>query len=314
MKVLISAPYMLRPAERPKVEELLKPYGFNVTWAEVGERLEEKHLLEVIGDYDGVICGDDRFTGKVYDAAKKLKVVVKWGTGIDSLHKEEADRRGIRICRTPDAFTQPVADTTLCYILAFARALRDNDQLMKNGKWDKPPGFSMFEKTVGIIGFGNIGQAVARRLRGFGTRILAHDINRVSPALEVEAGVQSADLKTIFSEADFITLHCDLNPTSHHLINAAAFAQMKRKPFLINTSRGPVVDEPALIQALQQGIVAGAGLDVFEEEPLPTSSPLRSMSNVYLASHNSNSSPSCWLRVHRNCVEMLARELGANRG
>lgn len=310
MKILISAPYMLKKEERPKVENLLKNYNFDITWADVHERLEEKDLLPVIGLYDGVICGDDRFTTKVYDAAKNLKVVVKWGTGIDSMNADEAQKRGIKLFRTAEAFTQPVADTTMCYILAFCRTLHLNDGLMKEGRWDKPQGYSLFEKTVGIIGFGNIGQAVARRLKGFGCKIMAYDIKPISPSQEIEYGINSVGLDEIYEQADFITLHTDLNPTSEHLLNAKALDKMKKKPYIINTSRGPVIKESDLVAALEKGIVAGAGLDVFEEEPLPINSPLRKMTNTYLASHNSNSSPTAWMRVHQNSVEMLAKGLG----
>lgn len=310
MKVLISAPYMLRATERPKVESLLKELPVEVTWADVHERLEEEDLLPIIGQFDGLICGDDRLTDRVYEAATRMKVVVKWGTGIDSLNASSAESRGIKLFRTPEAFTQPVADTTLCYILAFSRGLRENDSLMKRGEWDKPPSSALFETTVGIVGFGAIGRAVARRLRPFGCRILANDAKGVSPSAQLEYGVEEADLYSICRESKFITFHTDLNSTSHHLFGDEAVAQCRQKPYVINTSRGPVVDERALVDGLRKGVIAGAGLDVFEQEPLALDSPLRGMSNVYLASHNSNSSSACWLRVHRNSVQMLAKGLG----
>jgi phosphoglycerate dehydrogenase-like enzyme len=229
---------------------------------------------------------------------------------VDSLNKSYAAQKGIKLFRTPDAFTQPVADTTLAYILGFCRGVQENTQILKNGGWDKPQGFSLFEKNVGIVGFGNIGQAVARRLKAFGTSILAYDIQGISPSLELEYGVQSVTLDMIFSECDFITLHCDLNATSQHLLKAESFEKMRKKPFIINTSRGPVINENDLIEALHNNQIAGAGLDVFEVEPLPTTSPLRNFYNVFLASHNSNSSPSCWNRVHQNSVSMLLKGLG----
>ena len=134
-KVLISAPYMHR--EREFVERALAPHPFEVVWPAVHERLEESDLLPIIGEFDGLLCGDDRLTPKVYDAAKKLKVIVKWGTGIDSLNAEEAKKRGIQLFRTPGAFTEPVADTTLGYILAFCRGIAANDKLIKSGRWEK---------------------------------------------------------------------------------------------------------------------------------------------------------------------------------
>ena len=308
-KILISAPYMLR--DREKIQKLLSPYPLQITWADVKERLEEADLLPIIGDFHGLICGDDRITPRVLDQAKLLKVIVKWGTGIDSINKPEAERRGIPVCRTPNAFTEPVADTTLAYILAFCRKVFENDLVLKNGGWDKPQGIALFERTVGLIGFGDIGVAVAKRLFGFGARVLAYDIVEKDAGLAAQLGVKFVkDKRELFEQSDFISLHCDLNSTSEHILNDEAFIQMPRKPYIINTARGPLIDEPALIDALQSGQVAGAGLDVFEHEPLPVSSPLRKMSNVILASHNSNNSPKCWDRVHENSIRMLLEKLG----
>lgn len=303
-KILISAPYMLR--ERQKVEPILKQYSMDVVWADVKERLEEKELLEHLQGIEGIICGDDRFSEKVYAGAKNLKVVVKWGTGIDSIRIKDAEKYQIKVFRTPDAFTDPVADTTLGYMLAHVRGIFRNDSILKNGGWDKPQGYALFEKKVGIIGFGAIGNAVAKRLQAFGCKTLAYDVRNVKPSY----GVTLASFEELIQTVDIITLHCDLNSTSCHLLNAAAFGMMKQKPFIINTARGPIVEEPALVAALQKGIVSGAALDVFEEEPLPLDSPLRRMDKVLLASHNSNSSPYCWDRVHQQSVKMLAEGLG----
>lgn len=307
-RVLITAPYMIR--DREAVEPLFEGKALAVDWAEVTERLEEAELKKIIKGYHGIICGDDRITPGVLDEANELEVIVKWGTGIDSIDKEEAGRRGVPVFRTPDAFTEPVADTTMALILAFARGVFTNDRVMKGGGWDKPMGYSLSEKTVGIIGLGSIGTAVAKRLVPFGPEVLANDIVEKGPEMVRELGVRMVAKDAIYERADFITLHCDLNETSFHLLNADAFKKMKKTPYIVNTARGPVIDEAALIEALEEGKVSGVGLDVFEDEPLPGDSPLREMDNAILASHNSNNSPYYWKKVHENSVNMLLKGLG----
>lgn len=307
-RILITAPYMFR--ERELVGPLLDRPEVKVEWLPVRERLEERELLRVIEDVDGIICGDDRITRKVIDQAACLKVIVKWGTGIDSIDREYASERGISVRNTPEAFTMPVADSALAYMLAFCRGIAKNDSILKGGGWDKPQGYSLSEKTVGIIGFGSIGTAVARRLRPFGTRILANDIRDISAEQARTLGVQMRSLEALLAESDFVTLHCDLNESSHHILNAERLVLCRPSTVVINTARGPLIDEPALVRALEEDRIAGAGLDVFEDEPLPLESPLRHMPQALLAAHNSNSSPQCWQRVHRNSVAMLFEELG----
>ncbi len=307
-RVLISAPYMIR--EKKMVEDLFKGKNVRVDWAKVKERLEESELLKIIEKYNGIICGDDRITRKVFEKAVNLEVIVKWGTGIDSIDKEEAEKHGIPIFRTPNAFSEPVADTTVGVILAFARNIFTSDRLMKRGKWDKPMSYCLSEKTVGIIGLGYCGTAVAKRLSVFGSLILANDIVEKDPEIIRKYGIKMVSKNEIYKEADFICLHCDLNKTSFHLLNDEAFKKMKKRPYVINMARGPIIDEAALIKALNSGKIAGAGLDVFEEEPLPKDSPLRKMDNVILSSHNANSSSYYWKRVHENSVRMLLEGLG----
>ena len=245
-KVLITAPYMLR--EREQVERLFKGKPVELEWVEVRERLEEPDLLRVIGGISGLICGDDRITKKVLDAAGELEVIVKWGTGIDSIDSDEARRRGIPVRRTLDAFSEPVADTTVGIMLAFSRAIFTSDRLMKRGEWGKPQGYCLGEKTTGIIGLGNTGSAVARRLRCFGPEVIANDIRDIDPATIKECGARMVRKDEIYERADFITVHTDLNDTSHHLLDATAFGKMKKRPYVINVARGPVIEEAALIE------------------------------------------------------------------
>lgn len=307
--ILFSAPYMLPFVER--FRPVFDHYGIKLLLPDVQERLEEAELLRYAGQFDGAICGDDRFTARVLEAcAPRLKVISKWGTGIDSIDATACARLGIRIGRTPNAFTLPVADTVMGYILAFARRQPWMDRAMKNGIWDKIPGKALHELTLGIIGVGAIGKALARRARAFGMTVWGNDIVEIDHVFLAETGVQMTSLELLLSHADFISLNCDLNPTSRHLINAQTLSLVKRGAILINTARGPIVDETALIAALQAGQLGGAALDVFEVEPLPHNSPLLQMDNVLLAPHNANSSPAAWERVHWNTIKNLLEGLG----
>jgi len=294
---------------------LFAEYGIELILADAKERLEENALLAYAGRFDGVICGDDRFSARVLEACSpRLKVISKWGTGIDSIDKEAAERLDIRVCRTPNAFTLPVADSVLGYILAFARRQPWMDQAMKAGRWDKIPGRSLSECTLGVVGVGNIGKAVIRRARAFGMRMLGNDIVEIAPDFVAEYNVEMTGLEDLLAQSDFVSLNCDLNPTSYHLINENTLAWMKPNAILINSARGPMIDEPALIKALREGALAGAALDVFEVEPLSNESPLLEMANVMLAPHNSNSSPAAWERVHWNTIRNLLEGLGFDPG
>lgn len=310
-KVMVSAPYMQLEIDR--FRKWFEEHDIEIDVPEVKERLEESDLLPIIGQYDGVVCGDDRFTERVYQAAKKLKVVSKWGTGIDSIHKEIAEQYGVKVCNTPDAFSHPVSDTVLGFMLSFSRTIISSDKLMKNGEWKKLPGKTLNEQTLGIIGCGNVGSRVAKKAHAFGMKILTYDIREIPKAILEQYQITQVDLDTLLREADFISTNCDLNDTSYHILSHDAFKKMKNTAVVINTARGPVIDENALIKALQEKEIAGCGLDVYEYEPLPTDSPLRKMDNVILSSHNSNSSPTYWEHVHTNTLNNLYKALNESR-
>jgi len=303
--ILMSAPYMLRFMDR--FEPILKDYGLDViSPKEVIERMDESDLLNYAGKFDGAICGDDRYTVRVLNACSpRLKVLSKWGTGIDSIDQAACSQLGIHVYRTPNAFTLPVADTIFGYMLAFARRHPWMDSDMKAGRWDKIPGRSLSECSLGVIGVGRIGKAVIRRARAFGMQVLGTDIVAIDPDFIVENYLEMTNLYEILRRADFVSLSCDLNPSSRHLINKKTLSMMKHSAVLINTSRGPVVDEAALAEALQRRQIAGAAMDVYEIEPLPPDSPLLNLDNVLLAPHNANSSPAAWERVHINTIRNI---------
>ena len=311
-KVLVSAPYLQPSVER--FRPMLEEQGVELCVPPVSERLEEDDLLCLVGDIDGAICGDDRFTERVLKAAPRLKVISKWGTGIDSIDRAACERLGIAVRNTPDAFSQPVADTVMGYILCFARGLPWLDAEMKRGEWKKTPGRSLQECTLGVIGVGNVGKAVVRRAQAFGMRLLGNDPAPMHARFLAETGVRMVSKDELLFRADFVSINCDLNPTSYHLISDAEFDLLKPGAVLINTARGPIIDEPALVRALETGRLAGAALDVFEHEPLPADSLLRKMDNVMLAPHNANSSPEAWERVHANTCANLIEELQRRAG
>jgi D-3-phosphoglycerate dehydrogenase len=307
--VLLSAPYMIPFKDR--FIPFLEKHGLEVIVPEVHERLSEEELLEYAGKIDGVICGDDRFTSNVIDAyLPRLKVISKWGTGIDSIDKKYANSVGVLVGNTPNAFTLPVSDSVIGYILAFARRLPWMDSQMKSGEWDKIPGRSLSECTLGVIGVGNVGKAVIRRAKAFGMTLLGNDIREIEPDFVLEEGLKMVSLEDLLENSDFISINCDLNPTSYHLINKSTLEHVKNDAVMINTARGPIINEKDLIKALQTGQIAGVALDVFEVEPLPMDSPLKQMNNVMLAPHNSNSSPQAWERVHWNTIKNLLVGLG----
>jgi D-3-phosphoglycerate dehydrogenase len=295
----------------PRYRPMLEGLGLQLIVPEVHERLDENELLSYAGQFDGTICGDDHYTPRVLEACiPRLKVISKWGTGIDSINSQVAEKLGIQVRNTPNAFTIPVADTVLGYMLTFARRLPWMDQAVKSGHWQKIPGRSLSECTLGVVGVGKIGKAVIRRARAFGMKLLGNDIIPIDQVFLSKNEVEMTSLEDLLGRSDFVSLNCDLNPTSYHLVNATTLDQIKPSAILINASRGPVVDELALISALQSGKLSGAALDVFEVEPLSVESPLTKMDNVMLASHNANSSPKAWERVHQNTIDNLLEGLG----
>ena len=184
------------------------------------------------------------------------------------------------------------------------------DAAMKKGEWNKLSGRTLSECVLGIVGVGAIGKAITRRARAFGVHVLGNDIVEIDHAFITETGIEMTGLEDLLARSDFVSLNCDLNPSSRHLMNAKTLALMKPSAVLINAARGSIVDEPAMVSALQKGRIAGAALDVFKTEPLPLDSPLRHMDNVLLAPHNANSSPAAWERVHWNTIRNLLEGLG----
>ena len=303
-KVLVS-PNTLLPVfdnyksilEENNIEVIIPP-PFN-------EFLSESELLPLISEIDGAICGDDQFTKKVFRNAKKLKVLSKWGEGLNAIDLEAAKSSNVKVFRTTGALTDPVADTVLGYILAFARNIIEKDYFMKNGEWRKLSAVTLKESTLGIIGYGKIGRAVAKRSNSFGMKILAYDVKPTKDDVLHKTNTKLVSFDQLLYQSDFISLNCDLNESSFKMIDHDALKKMRNNCVLINTARGELVDEFALISALKNGIISGAALDVYEKEPLPKDSELRTMKNCLLSAHNANSSPLVFDYIHRKTIENL---------
>jgi len=278
--------------------------------ADGGQRLEEATLLSLVDERTvAILCSDDEITAEVISHAPRLKVIAKWGTGTDSVDLSAAAHAGVTVVSSPGAFTDAVADTALGLILMFGRRLRDSDRVVRQGSWDQLPGVSLRTQVVGVIGVGRIGTAVLRRAHAFGSELFGCDVRPDAGAEISQLGLSMLSMGELLARADFICVCCDLNPTSHHLIGREQFRAMKRTAVIVNVARGPIVDEAALVDALQEGVIGGAALDVFEHEPLPLDSPLRRHPNVVLSPHNAFHAVDAVKRVHENTVHAALRAL-----
>lgn len=294
-KIFISAPYL--QIEWDKYSNLFIDY--EVILPDVEERMEESDLLRLFEEHPDIISGivgDDRFTDRVYDNSN-LKFLVKWGTGIDSL----LTNNNVKIYNTPSAFTIPVSESAIGLMLSFCRTIDDSNNALKDGNWIKKQGFTLNESTVGIIGLGNIGSEVAKKLEIFGCNISFYDPNVNNFKYD-----KCHTLEDLIMKSDIVTIHCDLNETSKHLISKDEIMLLENK-ILINTARGPIIDQKYL-ESKFKDLNIKLGLDVFEEEPLPISSLLRT-DNVILSAHNTNTSSKFWENVHMNCLRILNENL-----
>jgi glyoxylate reductase len=252
--------------------------------------MDRQRLLRSIADKEGLLCTiTDRIDTEVLDSAPALKVIANYGVGFEHLDIDAATRRGIPVTNTPGVLTESTADLAFALILATARRVVEGDRRIRERKFQYwAPllflGQEVSGQTLGIIGMGRIGKAVARRAAGFSMRVIYHSRSRLEPAEEQEIKASFAPLETLLGEADFVTLHVPLTPLTRHLIGSQELELMKPSAYLINTARGPVVDEAALVRALRQGQIRGAGLDVYEREP-ELSPGLADLENVVLLPH-----------------------------
>lgn len=299
--------------------------------------LRERYDVEV-SDYDGVIPREmllekvkgvdallslltDKIDAEVMDAAgPNLKIIANYAVGYNNIDVEEATKRGIMVTNTPGVLTETTADFAWTLLMAIARRIVEADKFVREGKfrgWEPMLllGTDVFGATLGIVGFGRIGQAMARRALGFNMRVLYYDNSRVDEQIEKELKATFVDLPTLLKESDFVTLHVPLTKQTHHLIGEKELKMMKKDAYLINTARGPVVDEKALVKALKEGWIKGAALDVFENEP-EIEPELLKLDNVVLAPHIASASyatrSKMSVMVAENIIKALNGEVPPN--
>lgn len=298
---------MLR--EQQQIVELGEQFGLELETAEVVQTLSESELSAMLPAYDGWIAGDDPATQQVLaDAVSgKLRAVIKWGIGIDNVDLNAIDNFAIKFANTPGMFSNEVADLAIGYLICLARQIVTVDREVRKGNWIKPPGISLAGKTAAVVGLGNIGRAVVKRLHVMGVNTIGFDpyVTELKDSPE-GASSQIAVWPNQVEYVDFVFLCCALTESNHHLINTTILSKLPQHAQIINVSRGPLIDETALINALQSQSIAGAALDVFESEPLPGHSPLIDMSNVVLGSHNASNTREAVRKTNQKAVELLA--------
>lgn len=300
LRVLVTCP----PMQLSAVEWLasLTDRGIQVELPPVTQHVSRADLERLLPTCDGIIAGDERLDGALLATAPRLRVISRWGVGMDNVDLEAARALGIEVRNTPAVFAEEVADVAIGYAIMLARGLHVIDAGVRAGGWPKPQGVSLAGRTLGVIGLGAIGRAVARRGLAMAMRVVGRDPDARAQGAARELGVDVIELDGVFDQAHVLSLNSPMTPQNLHLVNAERLQRMPTGGFVINTARGPLIDEAALVDALRSGHVAGAALDVFETEPLPSDSPLRALPNVILGSHNASNTIEAVSRVNRLAI------------
>ena len=268
--------------------ELLRKAGCEIVLPPRHGPLPAHELLNVLPDADAVLASMDKFTSAVLESepASHLKIISRWGVGYDAIDVASATRRGIVVAYTPGLLNETVADYAFALLLALARRVHEGHASMRAGHWTPAWGTDVFGKTLGLLGCGRIGQAVARRATGFNMRLIAHD--PAAPPDAKEIGVKFVSFEELLAESDFLSLHAALTKGNRGVLGEPQLRKMKPTAYLINTARGALVDEAALVRALEEGWIAGAAIDAFVIEPLPADHPLSRAPNLLLTPHQAS--------------------------
>ena len=306
-KILISWHYLMPLSQ--KYKNFFKKENIDYDTISVNPSLKENQLLKIIHKYDGIICGDDEITKKVIDKAKKLKVISKWGTGLDSIDVNYAKKKSILICNSPKAFVESVTVYAFGLLINLSRGLFKIHSLVMNNKWEKYSGVELLNKNLGIIGFGNIGENIAKVGTAFGMNILINDSNKKLKSKVLRYGYSFISKVKILNKSDFLILATDLNKSSFHLLNFKDFEIIKKNLILINISRGPIINEKALIKYIKNKKIGGIGLDVFENEPLKRNHIFKKFNNAIFGSHNAFNTKEAVNRTNDDCVLNLIKAL-----
>ncbi|MBA7520429.1 Hydroxypyruvate reductase [subsurface metagenome] len=282
MKILITPRSFASISKTPM--EMLEEKGYEIIKNETGKSLNNKDMSVLIEDVDGIIIGIDDLNAGIIKHACNLKVISKYGVGVDNIDIKAATTQGIVVTNTPKANIDAVADLTFALMLALARRIPEADRETKAGNWKKFIGTSVWRKKLGVIGLGKIGRQVVKRARGFEMEILCYDIIQ-DEEFARQFGVRYVDLETLLKESDYITIHTPLNDVTRDMIGYKELEMINENAFLINTSRGGIIDEKALYDILKNNKIKGAALDSYKEEP-PENSFFVELENIIMTSHN----------------------------
>lgn len=309
MKVLVTPRSFGKASEQPLT--LLTMRGLDIRRNPLGRIMTREEMIREIGDVEAVIVGVDPLDREVLERAGRLKIIAKYGVGTDNIDVNYARSRGIKITTTAGANTEAVADYVFALMLASARKLLPIDRACRTGDWTKPMTLDVYGATLGLAGLGNIGKAVARRACGFQMNVLAYDTFRDEEFASRHGVLYTDSLEDLLRKSDFVSLHLPLTEQTRHLIGHDELAMMKKSAVLINTARGGLIDETALFEALRDGQLWGAGVDVFEREP-PEESGLLTLDNLVIGSHCAASTKravdNMGLMAARNVIEHLCGE------
>ncbi|MBU9746283.1 C-terminal binding protein [Lachnospiraceae bacterium ASD3451] len=276
---------------------------------------ETKDLIPAVEDAQAVITQYADINAEVISHMKQARMIIKYGIGVNNIDCEAAAKKGIYVCNVPDYGVEEVSDHAVAMILALGKKLPILTEAFRNGDWgygSVVPLYRLSECTVGLVGFGRIPQMAARKLKGFGMRILAYD-PYASEQTAKEAGVVLTDMEQIIKESDFLSVHCPLTKDTRHIIGREEFRKMKSTAFVINTARGGIIDEAALIEALKEKEIAGAGIDVFEQEPAGPDNELLHLPNVIATPHSAWYSEVAITTLQRKVAEEVVNVLQGNR-
>jgi glyoxylate reductase len=283
----------------------LRDSGANVIIPPKAGPLSEAELLPLLPNIDAVLASMCKFTDSVLSSAesKQLKLISRWGVGYDAIHIPSATRNGVVVAFTPGLLNEAVADYAFSLLCAVARRVHEGHEIMRGGEWRITWGHDIHAKTLGILGCGRIGLAMARRASGFNMRVLAHDLAPTSEAQKL--GIEFVSLDELLSQSDFLSLHAALTPTNRGLLGEKELRRMKPDSYIINTARGPLIDEEALARALTEKWIAGAALDAFATEPLPKDHPLRRAPNILITPHQASCTFETGARVSGAAVDAI---------
>lgn len=297
-KILLTCPPMINSLNEIKND--IQNANFEIDVPNFKQIVPENELIKILPDYDGWIIGDDPATEKVFKAGKsgKLKAAVKWGVGTDNVDFSTCKKLNIPIENTPGVFGNEVADVAIGYMLALSRHLVEIHNEVMKGEWVKKQGQSLYNKKVALIGYGDIGRNTAKRLEAFDMDITIYDPFVKNIKYKVEKWPEN------INRQDYIIINCPLTDSTQKLLNREIISTLKEGVYIINVARGPIIDEESLIEGLRTGIVAGAGLDVFETEPLPQQSPLKKY-NCIFGSHNASNTKEAVIKTSKFAINKL---------